>query len=268
MKTCSKCHVAKASECFRVRHYNRCKSCVAAGNKKRHHRVMQTTNGRLLLFYNSCKTRHANKKHEGELITLKRFKAIYQAQGGLCAETGVPFDLQSKVLMPSPDRIDNNAGYIDGNIRFVTWRINNMRNNLSIERFQSICMEVAEPNKSMPVVMADDRLRFKKTYKGCKERHEKKHEGELITFERYNAIYQAQGGVCADTGVPFDWASDLMPSPDRIDNAVGYTDGNIRFVTWRVNLMRGGLSIEDFQATCMQVVQQTHYCRALLMLPN
>ena len=93
----------------------------------------------------------------------------------------------------------------------------------------------------------------------------------MIIFERFNAIYQAQGGACVETGIPFDWASkDLMPSADRIDNEVGYVDGNIRFVTWRVNNMRGGLSVEDFHATCMQL---THHNKrkfdaasALLML--
>ena len=82
-----------------------------------------------------------------------------------------------------------------------------------------------------------------------------KYEGELISLERFRSIYQEQGGVCVETGVPFDWDSkDLIPSPDRIDNEVGYIEGNIRFVTWRVNWMRGGLSVDDFQATCMQVV--------------
>ena len=128
--------------------------------------------------------------------------------------------------------------------------------NMSTSRFQSTCMEVVEPNASIPVVMADDMLRFKQVYRNCRHR-QKKYEGELITFERFNAIYQAQDGVCVETGVPFDWASnDLMPSADRIDNAVGYIDGNIRFVTWRINFMRGGLSVEDFHATCMQVTQR------------
>ena len=135
-----------------------------------------------------------------------------------------------------------------------------MRKNMSTSRFQSTCMEVVEPNASilvtMPVTMPDDRLRFKRIYYDCKERHKKKC-GVLIAFERFESIYQAQDGVCAETGVPFDWASkDLMPSPDRIDNDVGYTDGNIRFVTWRVNFMRGGLSVEEFHATCMQVTQR------------
>ena len=147
------------------------------------------------------------------------------------------------------------VGYVDGNIRFVTWRINTMRKNMSIARFQSTCMKVVEPNESILVTMAGNMVRLKPTYYGCDERHKERHEGEMITFERFKAIYQAQGGVCVETGVPFDWAStDLMPSPDRIGNDAGYVDGNIRFVTWRINNMRGALSAEDFQATCMQVV--------------
>ena len=262
MKTCSTCHVAKASECFYARQkLNQCIACKNAIANKRKRRENQTVDGRLRNLYNSCRHRHKHiKKYEGEVITFERFKAIYVAQGGVCVETGVPFDLQSKDLMPSPDRIDNAVGYIDGNIRFVTWRVNQMRKNMSTSRFQLTCMEVVEPNASIlattPVTMPDDRLRFKRTYYDCKERHKKKY-GELVTFERFESIYQAQGGVCAETGVPFDWASkDLMPSPDRTDNAVGYTDGNIRFVTWRVNFMRGGLSVEEFHATCMQVIQR------------
>ena len=271
MKTCSRCHVAKATEHFPVRgrldHRNRCRPCNSAWAKKRR---LQTNDRHLQYLYNACRQRQKNR-YKDELITLERFKAIYLAQGGVCVETGVPFDLQSKDLMPSPDRIDNDAGYVDGNIRFVTWRINNMRNNMSTARFQSTCMEVVDPNASIPVVMADNMARLKNTYSKCKERHKKKkYESELITFERFNAIYQAQSGVCADTGVPFDWASDLMPSPDRIDNEVGYVDGNIRFVTWRVNNMRGGLSVEDFHATCTQLIHHNKRkfdaASALLML--
>ena len=202
---------------------------------------------------------------------MERFEAIYQAQDGVCVETGVPFDLQSKGLMPSPDRIDNAAGYIDGNIRFVTWRVNNMRGGLSAGRFQATCMEVANPNASIPVVMAGNMARFKEVYRGCRKRHKKKYEGEMITFERFEAIYQAQGGVCVETSAPFDWDSkDLMPIPDPLALHVALPIGNIRFVTWRVNNMRGGLSAEDFQATCMQMAHHNKRkfdaAGALLML--
>ena len=268
MKTCSTCHVTKAIECFRGTE-NQCRACNNAIVMRRYHITKRTIEGWLHKSYNSCRERH-KEKYEGELITLECFKAIYRAQDGICVETGVPFDLQSKDLMPSPDRIDNDAGYVDGNIRFVTWRINRMRNNMSTARFQSTCMEVAIPNASIPVVMADNMMRFKKMYRNCIKRHKKKHEGEMITFERFETIYNSQGGVCADTGVPFEWASDLIPSPDRIDNEVGYVDGNIRFVTWRVNRMRGGLSVEDFHATCSQLAHHNKRkfdaAGALLML--
>ena len=163
MKTCSKCHVTKASECIPARglgRRNQCRPCKNAWAKKR---MRQTNDLYLRRLYNNIRHSH-KKKHKGELITLKRFNAIYLAQGGICVETGVPFDLQSKDLMPSPDRVDNAVGYIDGNIRFVTWRINLMRKNLSIARFQATCMEVANPNASMPVLMAGNMARFKMLY--------------------------------------------------------------------------------------------------------
>ena len=48
----------------------------------------------------------------------------------------------------------------------------------------------------------DGRLRH--LYSGCKHRHKKHtHEGELITFERFKAVYLAQDGVCVETGAPF-----------------------------------------------------------------
>ena len=258
MKTCIICHVTQAIECFEATR-NQCKVCYNTRTLQRYYRMRRTIDGRLRQLYQGCKERH--KLHRGELITFERFDAIFHAQDGVCVETGIPFDLQSKDLMPSPDRIDNDAGYIDGNVRFTTWRINNMRKNMSTARFHSTCMEVVEPNACVLVVMPDNMARVKKMYSSCRDRHngmagrrKKKYEGELITFERFETIYNAQGGVCVETGVPFDWASkDLMPSPDRIDNAVGYLDGNIRFVTWRINRMRGGLSVEDFHTTCSQL---------------
>ena len=267
MKTCNKCHVAKASECFRGRGHTQCNKCNNAISAKAFKRRQKTIEGQSAQFYKSIKYRQ-KKCFEGELIAFERLKAILQAQNGVCAETGIPFDYEA--LVASPDRINNDVGYVDGNIRFVTWRINRMRKNMPIARFHSTCMEVVNPNASRPVVMADNMKRFKIMYYKCTQRQkERKYEGlkcgELITFERFKAIYQAQDGVCAETGVPFDWASkDLIPSPDRIDNDDGYVDGNIRFVTWRINNMRGDLSVDDFRATCMQVVHHNKKIDSLI----
>ena len=80
---------------------------------------------RLRTSYEACKRRHFFKlKRESEMMPFARFKAIYDAQGGRCVESGAPFVFDSKDLFPSPDRTDNNGGYEDGNVRFVVWRVN------------------------------------------------------------------------------------------------------------------------------------------------
>ena len=151
--TCIKCHVTKASECFPVRglarvHTRRiqCRECNSAAGLKSTKLRKQTTKGRLRQLYKDCKYRH-KKKHDGEPITLERFEATYLAHDGICVETGVPFDLQSKDLIPSPDRIDNEVGYVDDNIRFVTWRVNNMRGGLSVDDFHATCTQLIHHNK-------------------------------------------------------------------------------------------------------------------------
>ena len=89
-------------------------------------------------------------------------------------------------------------------------------------------------------------------YSICKTRHaKKKHKGELITFARFKAIYQAQGGSCVESGhrLAFDATPDFAPSADRIDNSIGYEDGNVRFVLWRVNHLRGAKTIGEFRGS-------------------
>ena len=132
MKTCTKCHVTKAKEDFYATD-DHCKPCKSSQRKV----YLRTTNGHLRRSYATCKRRHILKlKRESGMMPFARFKAIYDAQGGRCVESGAPFVFDSKDLFPSPDRIDNNAGYEDGNIRFVTWRVNRLRGAKTIEEFR------------------------------------------------------------------------------------------------------------------------------------
>ena len=115
MKTCTKCRVNKAKEDGNA-HQAQCKACKHAQRKE----CIRKRKGRLSYSYEQRKRRHFFKfKREGEMVTFERFKAIYQAQGGRCVESGAPFVFDSKDLFPSPDRIDNNGGYEDENVRFV-----------------------------------------------------------------------------------------------------------------------------------------------------
>ena len=132
MKTCIKCRVTKAKEGFYAAR-NHCRPC----KKERRKVYLRTSKGRSRTSYAACKRRHIRLKRESEMMAFKRFKAIYDAQqGGRCVESGAPFVLDSKDLFPSPDRIDNNGGYEDGNVRFVVWRVNLLRGAKSIEEFR------------------------------------------------------------------------------------------------------------------------------------
>ena len=130
MKTCIKYRVTKATEDFSARQ-SQCKVCHRAGERMR----SRNPHGRLRRTYKECKNRHS-KKSADEMVTFGRFNAILQAQGGRCDESGAPFVFDSKDLFPSPDRIDNNGGYEDGNVRFVVWRVNQLRGAKTIEEFR------------------------------------------------------------------------------------------------------------------------------------
>lgn len=63
---------------------------------------------------------------------------------GLCAVTGVPLDMDTKIegkrvspWMPSIDRIDSNKGYVSGNIRIVCYTA-----NLAMSQFGESALEL------------------------------------------------------------------------------------------------------------------------------
>ena len=117
---------------------------------------MRNSKGRLRTSHEACKRRHFFKlKRESKMVTFARFKAIYEAQGGRCVESGAPFVFASKDLFPSPDRIDNNGGYEDGNVRFVAWRVNNRRGAKTIEEFRGSSQD--RPLVVLPDYMVADR---------------------------------------------------------------------------------------------------------------
>ena len=97
-----------------------------------------------------------------------------------------------------------------------------------------------------------------KKLSGVRYRHRKKNNGtEPVKLDHLMALYQQQGGMCALTGLPMHSTSDesdLSVSVDRINNDLGYEDGNIRLVCARVNLMMNTLDDAHFTWWCRAVV--------------
>jgi hypothetical protein len=90
----------------------------------------------------------ANKNSKGKKevkITPEYLKRLFDSQDGKCAITGVDLILNTatrKMEDKSPyyaslDRIDNSAGYVEGNLHFVALAINYMRNTFSLDEVKS-----------------------------------------------------------------------------------------------------------------------------------
>jgi hypothetical protein len=72
--------------------------------------------------------------------------AQFEAQGGVCALSGVALQLSFKKRgehTASLDRIDSGRGYERGNIQFVHKTVQLMKNYLNQEEFVSWCSSVA-----------------------------------------------------------------------------------------------------------------------------
>jgi hypothetical protein len=135
-----------------------CLSCsVSAGNKKTHRGpIKNLLRGRELDEY-SCfryafkliKLRHkTKKKYKGQkMLDLPYLKEIWEQQNGICPITGwnliLPDNSNGWQTSPKPeraslDRIDNNKGYVKGNVRFIAWMANSCRGifpDLEVYRF-------------------------------------------------------------------------------------------------------------------------------------
>lgn len=87
----------------------------------------------------------------------------------------------------------------------------------------------------------------------------KRARSEHITLKDLISIWDRQNGICAVSGVAMTHMRNAgrihtNASVDRIDNAIGYTLGNIRLVCVRVNIMRGAMTDEELRSWCVSIL--------------
>jgi hypothetical protein len=99
----------------------------------------------------------AGRPFDADLMSLAM--ALFQAQGGRCALSGLPFDLRSvgrgkarRPFAPSLDRIDSTGGYTSDNVRLVCQAVNFALNAYGEDVFQAIAAATAafEPSMAAP----------------------------------------------------------------------------------------------------------------------
>lgn len=71
-------------------------------------------------------------------LTIEYLQNMFENQKGLCAISGVPIELVwknnvKKINQVSIDRLDNNLGYVIGNVHLVALGINYLRNTFDLD---------------------------------------------------------------------------------------------------------------------------------------
>lgn len=96
--------------------------------------------------------------------------------------------------------------------------------------------------------MREDYLHYIYTNK-IKER-QKKYSGDLIEFEQLNLLWEKQEGLCYWSKIPMirflDRRDALSVSVDRLDNKIGYEQGNCVLCCQFINVARQVQSPDEF----------------------
>lgn len=115
----------------------------------------------------------------------------------------------------------------------------------------------------------DHRLKFDLDYKlsrllnGSKTRASSKALPFNLTLDYLKELYEEQEGLCAVTNKPFCFTSHPTKyvadkdsvSLDRVDPELGYTQGNVRFVTFQVNCAKGFYTDDEFYEMCANALR-------------
>lgn len=116
-----------------------CKWCTVKNGRKRY---TGSIKGKLTSLLCSARAKCRNKGIEFE-ITIDSLMALFEAQHGRCWYTGEPLTCERGSSGVSIERRDPAKGYIGENVVLSSWRINNMKGNLTDEEFFAICKLVA-----------------------------------------------------------------------------------------------------------------------------
>jgi hypothetical protein len=212
-------------------------------------------------------------------ITLEYLTNLWHIQGGICPFSGLQLSLPinsndwkcSMILRASLDRINNALGYFPGNVRFISRIANYMRNSFSDDQVIDFCIAVSlnsyKQNTTINTSIINPPIGSLKWFLYRLKNHQSKGYCDLDVA--YLAkIWAEQSGICLLTGKPlivpikvsgpqsYAWPHGRYPlnaSLDRIDNAIGYIRGNVRFISLMSNYGRSTLSDLEFIEFCKAV---------------
>ena len=177
-------------------------------------------------------------------IDIKYVWKLFVKQKKICRLSGVPISFLDHTA--SLDRINNNIGYIKGNVRFVHKTVNSMKWVFSDKRFKELCAMVSKPlahrypNKLCSFSHINPHFRGRgiislSYWHKIQGRAKEKGINFNLNIDQAWNIFLKQNGYCKYTG------ETLCPqnmSLDRIDSNKGYNINNVQWVTKEINFMK------------------------------
>lgn len=161
LKTCSKCGQAKDLEAFNKDAsksdglYSSCRACYSKYNKTKPKTRYQKD------LHNKVTTKYRNKLRNNypEHLLYQTAKTSSLARNlafditvddivipEFCPVLGIKLDILAKKQFNSPsiDRVDNNLGYIKGNVRIISSKANIMKRDNTVETLEAILKYIKE----------------------------------------------------------------------------------------------------------------------------
>jgi hypothetical protein len=159
---CLKCKIKKPlndfykNGCFDdglPKYRSTCKSCILLMSPEKH---KETYSEKIIKKHSSYKNyistllNHSSKRRKEFNIDIQYLIDLYESQNGLCNISGVKmtYDHGKKATNISIDRINNNIGYVKGNIQLTCYIANIMKSTFSIIDFMDFCEKIVNYNKN------------------------------------------------------------------------------------------------------------------------
>lgn len=148
-KQCTKCKQVKPNSeyrCYKGTKFRpRCRVCENKRRKYNEQDALFKDPTRIL--YKGCKDRARQKGLDFDL-TRAYLHDLYQPN---CPVLGVPLSRaegRAADASPSLDRIDSTKGYVQGNVRIISWRANKLKNNASLDELKALVRYMEQHNQA------------------------------------------------------------------------------------------------------------------------
>ena len=258
MKICTKCKELQEDSCFYKSSITKTglqSICIKCERIKRQDyyynkngkevNIKKQQNNRLnhrdWLMWHSTKTR-AKKYNYDFNIEISDIKIPER-----CPVLNIPllFDnkIKDKLSSPSVDRIDSLKGYTKDNIIIVSYKVNMIKNNATIDQIEKLYNNWF--NISCEFSDEDFKYSISKLIENAKTRSRIKKIEYSLNKEDFKIPKECPiFGLKLASGIKH--FQNESPSLDRIDNSLGYTKDNVRIISWLANKLKGISTYEEY----------------------